>query len=66
MQGTFKRITGNSIAVPLCRLTAIFLPINNIVYDFTLFRGGLAEVNAGGLNALMPHKIGKKRYIITL
>ena len=46
-------------------MTAIFLPINNIVYDLTLFRGGLAEVNAFNLNALMSHKIGKERYIIT-
>ena len=42
----------------------IDLPINNAVHDLTLFRGGLAEINASCFNALMPHKVCEKRYIV--
>ena len=41
-----------------------FLPINNTIYDLSLFRGGLAEINASCFNALMSHKVCEKRYII--
>lgn len=44
----------------------ISLPINNSVHNLSLFRGGLAEIDASSLNTLMPHKIGKESNIITL
>ena len=36
------------------------LPINNPVHHPALFATGLLEVDAGGLNAVMAHKIRKK------
>ena len=41
-----------------------FSPINDTVHNLTLFRGGLAEINASCLNALMSHKVCEKRYIV--
>ena len=40
-------------------------PINNTIYDLTLFRGGLAEINASCFNALMSHKVCEESNIIT-
>ena len=42
----------------------IDLPINNAVHDLTLFRGGLAEINASCFNALMSHQVCEERYIV--
>ena len=41
-----------------------FSPINDTVHNLTLFRGGLAEINASCLNALMSHKVCEKRNIV--
>lgn len=41
------------------------LPVYDRIYDFTLFSGCFTEVNTGSFNAFMPHKISKKRYIVT-
>lgn len=41
------------------------LPINNRVHDLPLLRSGLAEVDAGRFNALMPHQVGKKSNVIS-
>ena len=46
------------------RVCPCLLPVNNSIYNLTLFRGGLAEINASSLNALMPHQIGKECNII--
>ena len=41
------------------------LPIYDCINNFSLFCGCFSEVNTGGFDAFMPHKIRKKRYIIT-
>ena len=45
--------------------TAISLPINDFINDFSLLCGCLPKINAGGFNAFMSHKIGKEGNIIT-
>ena len=35
------------------------LPVYDRIYDFTLFSGSFSEINTGGFNAFMSHKISR-------
>lgn len=40
------------------------LPVNNLVYNFTLLCSGFPQVDAGSFDALMSHEIGQKSNIV--
>ena len=40
------------------------LPVDHVIHNRPLFRGRLAEIDARGLDAFMPHEIGKKSNIV--
>ena len=39
---------------------ALSLPIYDFINDSSLFGRGFAEINAGGFNTFMSHKVGKE------
>ena len=41
-------------------------PRDDFVDNGSLFRAGATKIDARGFDALMPHEIGKKRYVIEL
>ena len=45
-------------------MPGFLLPVYDLVNDGSLFSRGFAEINAGGFNAFMPHKVGEESDVI--
>ena len=41
-----------------------FLPVYDLINDGSLLGRGFTEVNAGGFNAFMSHKVGEKSNVV--
>lgn len=45
-------------------VAALLLPVNNLIYDFTLLCSSLSQIDLCGFDSLMPHKASQERDII--
>ena len=41
-------------------MPGFLLPVYNLINDSSLLGGGFAEVDAGGFNTFMPHKVSEE------
>ena len=46
------------------RMPDFLLPVYDLINDGSLLGRSFAEINAGGFNAFMPHKVGEECDII--
>ena len=61
-----QKIRRHRSFLDLCDGVAEMLPDDDLIDDGLLFGGGAPEVDTGGLDALMPHQIGKQGYVVVL
>ena len=45
-------------------MPGFFLPVYDLINDGSLLGRSFAEINAGGFNAFVPHKVGKECNVI--
>lgn len=41
-----------------------FLPVYYLIHDSSLLGRGFAEINAGGFDTFMPHKVGEESNVV--
>lgn len=45
-------------------MPGFFLPVYDLINDGSLFGRGFAEINAGGFDTFVPHKVGEESNVV--